>query len=166
MSNWLRISSYALLAIALPIFAAADHDSLSALQGYYSAPSACTERENDKLVPCSSGIRDCFLIKRLDATHAQVSISRVEINAHSCSVDNGVAILKADRLVYIDKDPQSVTHGSGASIKIGKKRLTINYAGAKPTGFFLPFCGSGASLEGFSFELTSREPIANHTCGD
>lgn len=118
------------------------------------------------MVPCSSGIRDCLLIKRLDATHAQVSISRVEINAHSCSVERGVAVLRANQLVYVDNDPESVTHGYGVSIEIVKQSLTMNYVGGKPGGFFLPCCGSGASLEGFSLELSSREPIANHTCGD
>jgi hypothetical protein len=159
--------STGMLAIfcALPLLAAADHDLLSAVQGYYSAPSACSERENDKLVPCTPEIRNCLLIKRVDATHAKISMFRIENNEHSCAIDDAVAVLRGRQILYVDSNSRDINYGAGVSIAIGDKKLIIKPAGVEPSGLLQPYCGSGASLDGLSFDRSSKQPEAGNSCG-
>jgi hypothetical protein len=76
-------------------------DLLSTIEGYYTSRGPCWTRNADGSLESCDGGPDgdsCLLIKKIDATHAELRIESFQASGHECGV-SGVAELSGGKLV-------------------------------------------------------------------
>jgi hypothetical protein len=141
---------------------------LSAIEGYYTSRGHCWTRNADGSVESCDGGPDgdsCLLIKRIDATHAELRIESFQANGHECGI-SGVAELNGGKLVYVQGHEGDDDDGRGLTIDAGASKLTIKYLKGEQVRLNNPFCAINANLESVEFDKSTQVPIAGKSCGD
>lgn len=141
-------------------------DPLSELEGYYTSRGHCWAKNGDGSVErCDDGADgdSCLQIRRIDPTHAELSIESSQANGHECGV-SGVAELRGDKLVYVQGHAGNDDDGRGLSVDTSGPELTIKYMDEQEQHFTSPFCAINASLELVAFDKKTRESADGKSC--
>lgn len=147
--------------------ALASGDILDSLDGYYSTSSGrCSIRDADgTTTDCGDPLDSCLIIKRIDATHAELHVESTQQNGHECGLV-GVAELKGKDLVYVQAKQHNEDDGRGIRIKTTGPQLTIENLPEERPQMTNPFCAINADLGGLAFTKTEKLPAGSGRCGD
>jgi hypothetical protein len=144
---------------------AADGDKLSALEGYYSSSGHCTQALGGQPAePCGVDSDSCLLLKKLDATHAQIDIESFQGNGHECGL-SGIAELHGSRLVYVQKGRHNEDDGRGIAIDTSRKTWNIEYLDDAQPHLNNAFCAINADLQMLTFDSDNKLPVNGQKCG-
>jgi hypothetical protein len=100
---------------------------------------------------CASGVTDRLAIVRISPTQARVVVHSHQLDGHQCHVD-GIATVQDGRLRYcLEYDP-------GTCLSIVESRHALRLEVTIEGEYYVPFCGSRATLDGLRFHHASRLP--------
>src|ERR1700722_17463248 len=128
-------------------------DFLSAIEGYYVSGGHCWARNaNGSVEPCGNGPAgdSCLLIKKIDATHAEMQIESFQGNGHECGV-SGIAEVSGGKLIYVQGHQGDQDDGRGLAVEAGPSKLTIQYLRDEKGGNN-PFCAVKSRRRSFRQE--------------
>jgi len=142
-------------------------DILADVEGYYTSTGHCWTYDGpgNSPLPCGSLPDTCMIIKRIDASHAALSIESVQGNGHDCGT-SGVADLRGKELIYVQTNKHDADDGNGITIDLNGPELKLDYIRGALGRSEQPFCAINANLQGIAFKKSDREAIAGRTCGD
>jgi hypothetical protein len=123
---------------------------LEQLAGFYEQPaSRCQPTSTHSVGTCSASATDRLVIQPLSDTHARVAVHSHQDSDHECHVD-GVASLTPVGLSYcLEYEPGTCLVLTQDADHI---RLKVTIEG----DFYVPFCGSRATLDGLLIDKRAR----------
>jgi hypothetical protein len=131
----------------------ASENSLRQISGRYEVPSQCSVVGPNGYEPCGPDNHDYLELNWISDRSASFELFSVQVNAHQCAV-SGVAELKGDSLVFVDK--YSLDPGQGIRIQLIGETIVLSYLKPVPPRQFPPYCGTRAYLENVKFPTQSR----------
>jgi len=123
---------------------------ITTVAGHFEQPaSRCDSSADGSFEFCPAAAKDRLSIHRLTDDHARIIVHSYQEHGHECHVD-GVANLLPAGLQYC------LEHEPGTCLLLTEDaeglRLKVTLDGA----YYVPFCGSRASLDGLVFAKSAR----------
>lgn len=131
---------------------------LDAVAGFYEQPAVrCATGKQGSRPRCADGVTDRLVIERLGPTQARIVVHSHQLDGHQCHVD-GIATLHDGRLRYcLEYEP-------GTCLSIVEGRTALSLEVTIEGDYYVPFCGSRASLDGLRYLRSAR--LSPRRCRD
>lgn len=123
---------------------------LQKLAGNYEQPaSRCTRRDTSTAGTCAATATDRMVLQPLSDTHARIVVHSHQDSNHECHVD-GVANLTPVGLSYcLEYEP-------GTCLVLTQDARHLKLKVTIEGDFYVPFCGSRATLDGLAIRKDAR----------
>lgn len=126
--------------------------------GFYEQPATrCAAEQQGSRLRCAGGVTDRLVIEKLGSTQARIVVHSHQLDGHQCHVD-GIATLQDGRLRYC------LEHEPGTCLSITEHRNALSLDVTIEGDYYVPFCGSRATLDGLSYPHSSR--LSPRRCRD